>query len=831
MVLRRPLHDDWALQPVRLADGAPSVGSLPASVPGCVHTDLLAARVIPDPFLDDNEPLVEWVAESDWRYTTTVTVDPETADNDRVELCFDGLDTLATVAIDGEVIASTANMHRAYRLDVSDALTPGEHELTVTFRSATRRARAVQAAEGDWPSSSFGRPFNYLRKMACSWGWDWGPWLTTAGMWRPVTLQAWSVARFDSVRPEVYLEGESGRISVKAGIERAAQGQPEDHGGAAGLVVEVDLLDADGGRVATSRSAATEQHVAVEVDAGTVRPWWPHSLGRPTLYQLDVRLLSASGEELDRWQRRVGFRTVELDTTADELGSRFTLRVNGFDIFTRGANWIPDDVFPSRISPQRYRHRLTQAMEANIDLLRVWGGGIYEDEAFYDACDELGLLVWQDFAFACAAYPEELLAGEVEAEARDNIVRLCPHPSLALWNGNNENIWGYFDWGWQERLAGRSWGGGFYLDLLPKLVEQLDPTRAYWPGSPYSGSMSVAPNADAHGCKHIWDVWNQLDFERYRDHSPRFVAEFGWQAPPTWPTLSRAVNDLRIDSVAMQNHQKAADGPAKLERGLAAHVGIPDDFDGWWYATQLMQARALQTGIEHFRSLRGHCMGTIWWQLNDCWPVTSWALIDGDGHPKPAWYALRDAYRDQLLTIQPRGGELALVAVNDGAEPWSLTSTANLLRPDGTILASAQIDVEIAPRDKVVTMLPARLRTPDDATTDVLVVTGAQRSAWWWFGPDHSSTRPRPALQVSATTEEELVRLQITSDVVVRDLVIYPERLHPAASINRQVVNLAPGRPETFHLRGVDLDDVDELLRRPYCWSVADLVARQPGGT
>jgi beta-mannosidase len=832
MGLRRALHDSWTLEPVRLAEGAPEIGVVAATVPGCVHTDLLAARAIPDPYLDENESLVQWVAESDWRYRTAVTADPSVTEHDRAELCFDGLDTLATIAIDGDIVASTANMHRAYRLDVTDALAPGDHELTVTFRSATRRSRALQAAEGDWPSSAFGRPFNYLRKMACSWGWDWGPWLTTAGLWRPVALHAWSTARFDSIRPEVYLGGDgTGRVTLRVCVERA--GPPAT---GAELAIEAELRDASGDRVASVRSAVTGDHNTVEIDAGPVTPWWPHSLGDPTLYELELRLVTGdagTGEstgELDRWQRRIGFRTIELDTTGDELGTRFTFIVNGVPIFVRGANWIPDDVFPSRLSPLRYRHRLAQAIEANIDLLRVWGGGIYEDGSFYDSCDELGLLVWQDFAFACAAYPEHLLAGEVEAEARDNIIRLCPHPSLALWNGNNENIWGYFDWGWQERLDGRSWGAGFYLDLLPRLVEQLDPTRPYWPGSPYSGSMAVAPNADGHGCSHIWDVWNQLDFERYRDHIPRFVAELGWQAPPAWPTLSRAVNDLRVNSPAMRAHQKATDGEAKLARGLAAHVGVPDDFDTWWYATQLLQARAVRTAIEHFRSLRGHCMGTIWWQLNDCWPVTSWAVIDGDGHPKPAWYALRNAYRSQLLTIQPRGSGLAMVAVNDGADPWPLAATARRLAMDGTALATTEIDgLVVPPRDKRMMLLPSRLSEPDDPGSEVLVIDDAAHSAWWWFGSDRESLRPHPRLTVESSTDDGLVRLDVTSDVVVRDLVIYADRLHPAASINRQVVSLIPGRAESFHIRGIELGDVDTVLALPYCWSVADLVTPTPG--
>jgi beta-mannosidase len=389
------LNDGWRLRPMRVDDGHAVPDVLPASVPGCVHTDLLAAGVIADPFFDTNETLVGWVADSDWMYLNTFTVPDDVRRHDHVELVFDGLDTLATITLNGTNVGSTANMHRSYRFDVGTLLTDGDNELTVGFRSATRYCDALRHTEGDWPSASNDRPFNYLRKMACGWGWDWGPWLTTAGIWRPVSLHGWSSGRLLSVCPTARVgDGERGTIDI---VVNTAGTKP--------LRARVRLTGPDGAVVADSEHQIISDHQQLTLDCGVVRRWWPHTHGEQPLYRLDVAL--AHGDhDIDSWNRRLGFRTVELDTTADATGAAFTFVVNGSPVFARGVNWIPDDPFPSRVTPERYRRRLAQAKAANVDMIRVWGGGIYEDDAFYEACDELGLMVWQDFLFACAAYPE-----------------------------------------------------------------------------------------------------------------------------------------------------------------------------------------------------------------------------------------------------------------------------------------------------------------------------------------------------------------------------------------------------------------------------------------
>ncbi|WP_116997084.1 glycoside hydrolase family 2 protein [Desertimonas flava] len=793
------LGNGWT---VRRADD-PTADDIPATVPGCVHTDLLAAGVIADPFLDRNELDVAWVADADWSYRTMIHAGTLPVGRDRIDLVFQGLDTLAEIAVDGVEVARTANMHRSYRFDVGTLLDPErDHELTVTFRSATRYAEAARAREGEWPTASFGRPFNYVRKMACSWGWDWGPWLTTAGIWKPVAVEAWDAARLAAVRPRVTVDAvDRGTIDVAGRVERAGWPCP--------LTVTATLTDPDGEVVAERLARLGEDGTdfSVGLDGGIVRRWWPAGRGDQPRYLLEIRLRDDGGTDLGRWSRRVGFRTVELDTTPDATGAAFTFVVNGEPIFARGVNWIPDDPFPSRITAERYRERLDDAVAANVDMVRVWGGGLYEHEDFYDRCDEVGLLVWQDFLFACAAYPEHLLATEVEAEAREQVERLMSHPSLVLWNGNNENLWGHVDWGWQDTLGDRSWGAGFYFELLPRVVTEVDPGRPYWPGSPYSGTTSVAPNADASGCIHEWEVWNRLDHGRYRDRTPRFVAEFGWQAPPTWSTLRGSISDepLTPDSPGMLHHQKAADGNGKLERGLAHHFVVPDGIDAWLYATRLNQARAVRTGIEHFRALRGHCMGTIWWQLNDCWPVTSWAVVDSGGGRKPAWYALRDAYAPRLVTIQPRGDRLVAFAVNDTAEPWSARLVASRIGFGGDAAATAEGEVEVGPWSLASWELPARVSVSGDPTGEALAVAGGPQRAWWFWRPDRELRYPAPAIDVAWGGDEPTRSVAtVTARSFVRDLVVEVDRVAPGWQADLQLLTLLPGERAELVLGGTD---------------------------
>jgi beta-mannosidase len=784
------LTEGWTVRAVRgpIPDRLAGI-SVPADVPGCVHLDLLAAGHIPDPYLDENERELAWIGRTEWRYSTSF--EWVEADGDQVELVAAGLDTVATVWLNDVVIAETANMHRSYRIALSGLLRAGRNDLAISFAAGVDAAQQASKALGPRPHVNE-HPFNAIRKMAANFGWDWGPELVTAGIWRPISIESWRGARIASVRPLATVDGTTGTVRAHVDVQRAA-------GGRSPLRVQVAVA----GRQAAADLGADDTAATVALDVPDVALWWPHGYGEQPLYPVAVTLSEADAT-VDDWQGRVGFRTVHLDTAPDEYGTRFALQVNGIAVFSRGVNWIPEDCFPSRVDRDRYAERLGQARGANVNLVRVWGGGIYESEDFYDVCDELGLLVWQDFLFACAAYAEEEpLRGEVIAEAREAVTRLCPHPSLAIWNGGNENIWGHADWGWQHSLAGRSWGWGYYTEVLPAIVADLDPTRPYSPGCPYSLSPRFHPNDPAHGTTHIWDVWNQLDYTAYRDYLPRFVAEFGFQGPPTWTTLTRAVHDdpLRPESPGMLAHQKAEDGQDKLARGLKAHLPSPETIDDWHWATSLNQARAVAFGIDHLRSCSPVCMGAVVWQLNDCWPVTSWSAVDGDGRRKPMWYAMRRSFRDRLLTLQPRETRLALVAVNDGATAWRAGVRVSRRRFDGNVAAVADLSIELDPRGSTFIELPEQIAAAADPPQELLVVESDGERAWWFFADDVDSALPTPQFDCRTERVSDGYRVVVTARTMLRDLAVLADRVAADAVVDDMLVSLLPGESATFHVR------------------------------
>ncbi|SDT06306.1 glycoside hydrolase family 2 protein [Actinoplanes derwentensis] len=777
---------------------------LAATVPGCVHTDLLAVGRIPDPFLDDNELKVAWVGRQDWTYQRDIGWDGPVPD--RIDLVFEGLDTVARIEIDGAVVGETRNMHRAYRFDVTSRIT-AESSVAVHFTSAYTEAEQWRDRLGDRPNA-YPEPFPFIRKMAASFGWDWGPTLVTAGIWRPVRLEGWSTARIAAVRPLATYAGSSGKLDLAVDIERTRD---------RALQAKVLVNDRE---IAVLDLAAGETGIRREIDVPGVTPWNPIGYGEPALHMVTVILTDGDDAELDRYQQLTGFRTVHIDRSADDAGTRFVIHVNGQPVLVKGVNWIPDDIFPSRMTRQRYELRLRQAADAGVNLIRVWGGGIYEDRAFYELCDELGLMVWQDFLFACACYPEEEpIRSEVHAEARDNITRLSPHPSLITWNGNNENLWLHEAMGWNDHPGGDlSWGSGYYLTDLPTIVAELDPTRPYQAGSPWSGSPDLDPNSPDHQTMHSWEVWNREDYLHYRDTTPRFVAEFGWQAPPAWRTLRDAVTDepMRPGSPGVLHHQKAEDGNGKLARGLAPHFPEPASTEAWHYLTQLNQVRAVRTGIDHWRSHWPHTAGTIVWQLNDLWPVTSWAAIDGAGRLKPLYFALRALYADRRLTIEPRDGGLAVAILNDHAAPWTGDLMVEHRDTGGAVLATTVIPVSAAARSVTLTAI-------DHSDAALVVATLGDVRALHHTG---DTAVPDGGLTVTAEIVPGGLDVHLHATGLARDILLQPDRIHPDAVVDQGFVTLLPGESTTLHVRApAELDP--HSIKEP--WVVTDLAAALSG--
>ena len=806
----------------------------PAQVPGEVHTALLAEGLIPDPFDGDNETALAWIGRNNWVYRADF--DWRTDTEDRHDLVADTLDTMATISLNGTVVARTANQHRTYRFDITSLLVDGRNTVTIAFEAPVTAAQRLSTELGDRPRA-YGHPFNAIRKMASGYGWDWGPDLAGAGILGSIAVESWSTVRLAAVRPLATVDGDDGVLDVHADLEWAA-GEPGAGDNATPARIEVRIGDQVAG-VEVSYPAAS---AVASVRMSEAELWWPRGYGDPHLYPVSVAL-TAADQLQGSWEGRVGFRTVSLSTAPDAAGSEFVISVNEKPVYIKGANWIPDDALMSRLTPDTYRSSLLDAVDAGMNLMRVWGGGIYEREEFYDLCDELGLLVWQDFLFACAAYSEdEPLYSEVEAEAREAITRLSSHASLAVWNGNNENIWGFVEWGWRPGLAGRSWGDGYYTELLPRLVAELDSRTPYSPGSPFSYAPYHHPNDYRHGSMHIWDVWNQVDYSHYRDYPARYVSEFGFQGPPAWSTLTSVVHDEPLDPYGPQMlvHQKAADGNGKLERGLGRHLpkwatDPVAQMDDWHWTTSLNQARAVAFGIEHFRSLYPLNRGAVVWQLNDNWPVISWAAVDWHGIRKPLWYALRAVYAPRLLTIQPRinshGVEVpTLVAHNDSDEQWQgdVTIARRSTGVGSDVLAEQQLQLNLDPRGAVSIALDGDILAAEEAASEFVVVTATDAApAFWYFVEDTAlSLAPsEESYRVSASRTATGYDVTISANALAKDVSLFPDRLDPDSRVDSGLITLVAGQQHTFSVTSAELDEFG-LTAVPVLRSVNDLVAR-----
>lgn len=820
---RIPLSDGWQLTHARGSAVPPTVRDalpVPATVPGTVHTDLLAAELIADPYLDDNERTQAWIGRSDWTYRRTIAWTPDSSDQQA--LVFEGLDTIAEVQLNGRTIAATQNMHRTYRIPVTGLLLPGDNELEVRFSSPVQEADRRSLQLGARPHVNE-HPYNAIRKMACSFGWDWGIDTATSGIWKPVTLERWSTARLTSTRTTATIRDGIPTVRVRTDVERTAD-------------IAALHLDVRVGDVSTTTTIGPDavSSATVDLDVPGAALWWPTGHGGQPLHTLTVTLRHGD-VVLDRHERQIGFRHVEVRTEPDSDGIGFELLVNGERILIRGANWIPDDAFPHRVDRERYAARLDQAEFARINLLRVWGGGIYETDDFYDECDRRGILTWQDFLFACAAYSEaQPLRSEIEAEAREAVERLGTHPSLVIFNGNNENLWARQDWGWERRLDGKTWGAAYYLDILPAIVHELAPHVAYTPGSPFTPDPAAPQNDPRTGTTHIWDLWNSKDWPRYRDYDPRFVAEFGWQGPPTWSTLVAAISDdpLTPESPGMLVHQKANEGNRKLEDGLVAHFPVPTPIEDWHWAMTLNQAAAMKTAIEWFRSRTPKCTGTIMWQLNDCWPVTSWSAVDGNGRGKPLLHALRQAHDEQLITVQPVAGRLRVTLVNDTADPWDDALKVKRVAFDGTLLAAMDKAFHVGPRQAIELALPTDVAVADNPAQELLVAAAGRRRSHWFFTEPRDSDLAPAQLRVNAERIANGWALDVHADNLVRDLTLLVDRLDPAAHVDQALITLLPQETIRMNVTGALTAEVADFASAPVLRTANDLLPRDvPDGT
>ena len=616
---------------------------LPASVPGSVYHDLMQNGKMDDPFWRDNFPKALKRMDHDYEYKTEFAADKALLRSDAVLLRFEGIDTVADVFLNGEKLGHTENMHRTFEFEVKDLLKEEGNELRVLLHSPTRFIKEEYKHNVADGSEEAMVGFANLRKTHCMFGWDWGPRLPDAGLWRPVKLLGIEKARVDSVY--VTQKHEDGKVTLHFDVDADVYDREALMG------YTVLITDPDGKETLCKGSP---EEIVIE------RPqlWWPNGFGAQPLYTVEVRLY-AGGKQVDAWKKRIGLRTLTMHIEKDAYGESFAHEVNGVQVFAMGADYIPEDSIFPRINEARTRELLRQCKEAHFNTIRVWGGGYYPDDWFYDACDEMGLMVWQDFLFACAVYNlTDEFEDNIRAEFADNIKRLRHHASLALWCGNNEMEMFVERGLWVKTPIQKSDYVKMYEYILPKVLKELDPQTFYWPASPSSGGGFDDPNGFDRGDVHYWDVWHgNVPFTDYRRYYFRYLSEFGFQSFPSVETVKTFAlpEDCNPFSYVMEKHQRNNAANGKIMNYLYQTYLYPTSFDAFVYASQLLQADAIRYGVEHFRRNRGRCMGAVYWQLNDCWPVISWASIDYCGRWKALHYAAKRFFRPLTLSCAEEG--------------------------------------------------------------------------------------------------------------------------------------------------------------------------------
>ncbi len=686
---RISLNGAWQVEQI---DGGVTA---PATVPGCVHTDLLSAGLLADPFYRDNEHAAQWVGEAGWRYRRTFDVPAEFLEARRVLLRCAGLDTLAAITLNGQPIGETDNMFRSWEFDAKALLRPGENAIEICFGSALQygQARLAERYIHSWSTEDHKLPGgNWVRKEQCNFGWDWGPQLVTCGIWRDIELLAFDQARLDDVYlHQTHHEG-SVTVTCHVAAELAKPVQLHAH-------MTVSQGDAPVGEATVSLD---QGRGALELAIPDPQLWWPRGLGEQPRYTVTVTLLDAGGAPVDSWTRRIGLRTLRLIRRPDAWGESFHFEANGVPFFAKGANWIPADVFQSRVDADRYRTLLEAAAAAHMNMLRVWGGGIYEEDRFYDLCDELGICVWQDFMFACATYPtfDEDFMATVRVEAVQNIRRLRHHACLALWCGNNELEQGLVGDEWTDTTMSWADYSKLFDQELARLAAKLAPQTDYWPGSPHSPLGNRLEWNNPHwGDAHIWDVWHGLQpFEFYRTCHHRFNSEFGFQSFPEPRTVAEFTvpEDRNITSYVMEHHQRSPSGNSIIMHYLLSWFRLPASFDNTLWLSQILQAMSMKYAVEHWRRSRPRGMGTLYWQLNDSWPVASWSSLDYYGRWKALHFLARHFFAPVLLSAVEDGttGAATLHLSNDGPRPVAGSVTWRLTTVDGRLLEQGDFQAE-----------------------------------------------------------------------------------------------------------------------------------------
>jgi len=633
---------------------------LTASVPGTVHLDLMNNKLIPDPYKDENEKKVQWVENEDWDYQTVFKISAKELENQNVDLVFHGLDTFSEIYLNGKLLTKTDNMFRTWKIPVKNDLKIGNNILQIKFKSSANIGKDLaKKVPFTMPES----PRSFVRKAQYQFGWDWGPRLVTAGIWKDIKLNFWNHAKLENVKVE-----QKNLTKQKADLNIHAEIFAEQNGKYSFLINN------------ETHDVSLQQglnKILVPFQIANPKLWQPNGWGEPTLYDLKVSLKKDS-KTLSSKSERIGLRTIELIQEKDEKGKSFYFKVNGNPMYAKGTNWIPSDSFTPRITKEKYQKLIKDCKDANMNMIRVWGGGIYEDDEFYKACDENGILVWQDFMFAGSFYPsDEDFLNNVKKEVKDQVNRLQNHPSIALWCGNNEIDEAIVNWGYQKQFkyskedslqVWKDYKKVFHEVIPNALKENLTSEKnIYWPTSPSIGWGHKESLTE--GDSHYWGVWwGEFPFEIYNEKVPRFASEYGFQGMPSLETVKSMFSgnpDLSLENPTIKAHEKNARGFHIINEYMKRDYVVPKDFVKYNYVSQLLQARGMQIAIEAHRRAKPYNMGTLYWQLNDCWPVISWSSIDYLGNWKALHYQVKRSFENQVILTEEKDDILNFYGIND----------------------------------------------------------------------------------------------------------------------------------------------------------------------
>lgn len=674
------LNDGWQFSEAEKNDWQP------AEVPGTVQADLLRLGEIPDPILKNNEDSIQWISTKNWKYKKQFSLSSEVLKRTKHFLNFEGLDTYAEVFLNDSLILSANNAFRRWEVDVSDALKT-ENELLVIFKSPDSIENA-EAAKLDYKLPEGNRVFT--RKPQYQYGWDWAPTIKTIGIWRNISLTNYDIARLKDVFFETKSISDTlAEIVAKFEIETWKEEE---------ITLKITNKNTSETFSSELKTVSNQSEYQIPFPIKNPKLWWTHNLGEPFLYDIQVELIH-NGNILETHSEKLGVRSIELISEKDSIGESFYFKLNGKPVYMKGANYVPQQLFQPKVDAEKCEKLITDVAEANMNMLRVWGGGIYEDDYFYQLCDEKGILVWQDFMFACAMYPGDTAFLEnVKQEAIQNIKRLRNHPSIALWCGNNESSEGWQRWGWQddktEAQKQEIWESYYavFNDILPKIVDSLSPKISYWESSPKYGRGDKRYQFE--GDAHDWWVWHDgYPFEHFETAVPRFMSEFGFQSFPSAETIKYATgkDSISLKDPAFVSHQKHSRGVQIIENYMARDFPVSQNAEDYVYMSQLLQAYGITKGIRAQRRAKPYNMGTLYWQLNDCWPAVSWSSIDYLGNWKALHYQAKKAFENVLISMEEKNDSLQVFVINDTFETIKDSLYLKLMDFDGTVIYENQL--------------------------------------------------------------------------------------------------------------------------------------------